>query len=161
MNYDQDKVDNFTLALLYLVAHDREEGFGARAWKGFDWDTLNRLHEKRLISNPIGKTKSVVMTEEGFLKAKALFEKHFSLSSADTNVHTIAFPEMTAPAKKRWNSIPEKIRKDILDNVWCKNCREAISMQLQKGSMQGRCLVLRGSCKQCGGEVVRVIEPIE
>jgi hypothetical protein len=77
MEYDEDKVDDFTLALLYLVAHEREEGFGARAWKGFDWDTLNRLHDKGFISNPVGKAKSVAMTEQGFLKSKDLFEKHF------------------------------------------------------------------------------------
>ncbi len=77
MNYDTDKIDEYTLALLYLVVSDRHEGFGARAWKGFDWDTMNRLHEKGYISNPIGKTKSVGMTEEGFLKAKELFERHF------------------------------------------------------------------------------------
>ena len=77
MNYDEDKIDEFTLALLYLVVHRRQEGFGASAWKGFDWDTLNRLHEKGYITNPVGKAKSVGMTEEGFLKAKELFERHF------------------------------------------------------------------------------------
>ena len=77
MEYDKDKVDECTLALLYLVAHERLEGYGARAWKGFDWDTMNRLHEKGLISNPISKAKSVVMTEEGFKKAEALFTKLF------------------------------------------------------------------------------------
>src|SRR4030066_2272182 len=70
-------IDEYTLALLYLVTHERHEGLGARAWKGFDWDTMNRLHEKGYISNPIGKAKSVGMTEEGFLKAKELFERHF------------------------------------------------------------------------------------
>jgi hypothetical protein len=78
MNYDEDKVDEFTLALLYLVAHEREEGLGARAWKGFDWETLNRLHDKGYISNPVVKAKSVAMTEDGFLKSKALFEKYFT-----------------------------------------------------------------------------------
>ena len=63
MEYDEDKVDEFTLALLYLVVHDRQEGFGARAWKGFDWDTMNRLHEKGFITNPVSKAKSVGMTE--------------------------------------------------------------------------------------------------
>lgn len=43
MEYDKDKVDEYTLALLYLVTHDIREGFGARAWKGFDWETMNRL----------------------------------------------------------------------------------------------------------------------
>ena len=77
MEYDKDKVDEFTLALLYLVTHDHQEGYGARAWKGIDWETLNRLHDKGLISNPVGKTKSVAMTEEAFKRAKELFRKHF------------------------------------------------------------------------------------
>ena len=76
MEYDKDKVDELTLALLYLVMHDEREGV-ARAWKGFDWETMNRLHEKGFIGNPIGKAKSVVMTLEGCRKAKELFEKHF------------------------------------------------------------------------------------
>jgi len=62
---------------LYLVTHDRHEGCGARAWKGFEWGTMNRLHEKDLISNPISKAKSVAMSEEGFKKAEELFKKHF------------------------------------------------------------------------------------
>jgi Domain of unknown function (DUF6429) len=77
MEYDEGKVDEYTLALLYLVAQDRQDGYGARAWKGFDWDTMNRLHEKGLISNPISKAKSVAMSEEGFKKAEKLFKKHF------------------------------------------------------------------------------------
>ena len=71
MDFDEEKVDEFSLALLYLVVHDRQEGFGARAWKSFDWDTMNRLHEKGLITNPVSKAKSVGMTEEGFKNRKA------------------------------------------------------------------------------------------
>ena len=77
MEYDKDKVDEYTLALLYLVTHEAREGLGARAWKGFDWDTMNRLHEKGYISNPIGKIKSVVMDENGYKKAEELFKKYF------------------------------------------------------------------------------------
>ena len=77
MEYDEEKVDEYTLALLYLVTHNREEGFGARAWKGFDWDTMSRLHEKGFILNPVGKAKSVGMSEKGFKKAEELFRKHF------------------------------------------------------------------------------------
>jgi hypothetical protein len=77
MDYDKEKVDEYTLALLYLVIHEREEDFGARAWKGFDWDTMNRLHEKGLITNPVGKAKSVGMTEQGFKKSEKLFNKFF------------------------------------------------------------------------------------
>lgn len=78
MDFDEDKIDEFTLALLYLVSHERLEGLGARAWKGFDWDTLNRLHKKGYISNPVGKSKSVGMSEEGFIRAKELFERYFA-----------------------------------------------------------------------------------
>jgi hypothetical protein len=77
MNYDKEKVNEYTLALLYLVTHERQEGFGARAWKGFDWDTMNRLHEKGFIANPVSKAKSVGLTEEGFKKSESLFKKFF------------------------------------------------------------------------------------
>ena len=77
MDYDEEKVDEFTLALLYLVVHDRQEGFGARAWKGFDWDTMNRLHEKGYISSPIGKARSVIITKEAVKLSEELFNKHF------------------------------------------------------------------------------------
>jgi len=31
----------------------------------YDWDALNRLHEKEFIGDPVGKAKSVFVTEEG------------------------------------------------------------------------------------------------
>jgi hypothetical protein len=37
-DYDRDKVDKVVLALMYLTLHDTQ-----RVWKGFDWDTLDRL----------------------------------------------------------------------------------------------------------------------
>lgn len=76
MDYDKDKVDDFTLALMFLVVHDENE-FGGRAWKGFDWDSLTRLYQKGFISNPAGKAKSVLLSKEGIRRAKELFEKHF------------------------------------------------------------------------------------
>lgn len=46
MELDKDKIDDAVLGLLYLGLHD-----GARAWKGFDWDAMNRL-QKRLHLRP-------------------------------------------------------------------------------------------------------------
>ena len=63
MEYDKDKVDELTLALLYLVMHGKEGD--ERAWKGFDWETMNRLHEKGHISEPRSKAKSVMLTAGG------------------------------------------------------------------------------------------------
>jgi hypothetical protein len=71
MDYDKDKVDEMVLALLYLTIHDH------RAWKGHDWDAMNRLHEKGMICDPVGKAKSVVLTEEGMKRCEELFRKHF------------------------------------------------------------------------------------
>ena len=73
MTLDADKIDRAVLALLYLGLHD-----GARAWKGFDWDAMNRLHEKGFISDPRGKAKSVVFTEKGLQEARQLLEELFS-----------------------------------------------------------------------------------
>jgi Domain of unknown function (DUF6429) len=73
MEIDTEKVDEAVLALLYLTLHD-----GARAWKGFDWDTLNRLHAKGLISDPVGKAKSVVLTDEGLRESQRLFRQLFA-----------------------------------------------------------------------------------
>jgi len=156
MNFDEDTIDEYTLALLYLVAHERHEGMGARAWKGFDWETLNRLHDKGYISNPAGKAKSVGMTEEGYLKAKELFERHFA-----KELKTPPFPKLTGAAKKRWNQVPEMVRKDIMDQIWCTRCRTSTPMQLREGEMSGRSLVLHGICKKCGSKVSRIIEPDE
>ncbi|MFB3893138.1 MAG: DUF6429 family protein [Phycisphaerae bacterium] len=75
MDIDTDKIDDCTLALLYLVT--TKDIWGARAWKGFDWDTMNRLCEKGYISEPRGKAKSVVMSEEGLKRSEELFKKLF------------------------------------------------------------------------------------
>lgn len=156
MDSDEDKIDELTLALLYLVTHERHEGFGARAWKGFDWDTLNRLHEKGYISDPIGKAKSVGMSEDGFLRAKELFERHFAKKAT-----VVPMPILTRDAKRRWDQLAEAVRKEILDCVWCSECRTGKPMQVREGKMVGMSLVLQGTCKTCGGEVARVIEPTE
>ena len=74
--YDTAKVDDMTLALLWLVRWDCTENIG-RAWKSFDWETMNRLHEQGMIHDPVGKAKSVSMTPEGFKKSKELFETFF------------------------------------------------------------------------------------
>ena len=73
MAINTDRIDEAVLALLYLGLHDH-----GRAWKGFDWDAMNRLHEKGMISNPVSKAKSVVLTEEGEREAERLFNKLFT-----------------------------------------------------------------------------------
>ena len=75
-NIDTNKIDDAALALFYLTMHGNQ-GI-QRAWKGMDWDVLNRLYEKGLIHDPRNKTKSVVITETGEKKSKELFYKLFA-----------------------------------------------------------------------------------
>ena len=73
MALDTDKIDEAVLALLFLTRHDHW-----RAWKGFDWDALNRLYDKGLIADPVNKAKSVVFTEEGLKQAEEVFRAMFA-----------------------------------------------------------------------------------
>ena len=75
MEYDEDRVDEVVLALLYINFFPH--GGAIRAWKGFPWDTMDRLYKKGYIGDPKSKAKSVVMTEEGEATAEAMFTKHF------------------------------------------------------------------------------------
>lgn len=76
MEIDKDKIDDAVLALLYLTTLEDEDVL--RAWKGHDWDSLDRLHEKGLISDPKSKAKSVVMSEDGAKLSRELFMKMFA-----------------------------------------------------------------------------------
>ena len=80
MAIDWNKVDEVTLALLTLTSF---EGAGVtRSWKGHDWDVMNRLHQKGWISDPIGKAKSVVLSDEGVRQGQALFDTYFGVEEA-------------------------------------------------------------------------------
>ena len=70
---DTAKVDEAVLAVLCLTLHDRTV-----AWKTIDWDAMRRLHERGLISDPIGPQKSVVFTDEGLREAQRCFKKLFA-----------------------------------------------------------------------------------
>lgn len=72
MEIDTDKIDEAVLALLYLTLYD-----GTRAWKSFDWQSTNRLYQKGFISDPVGKAKSVVLTDKGLRESERLFKKLF------------------------------------------------------------------------------------
>ncbi|MDR3438137.1 DUF6429 family protein [Telmatospirillum sp.] len=72
MDFDTDRIDDAVLALLFLTLD--QDG---RAWKSFDWNAMNRLHEQGYILDPVNKAKSVVVTEEGARRAEGLCRKLF------------------------------------------------------------------------------------
>ena len=75
-NIDTNKIDEAALALLFLTMHGKADDI--RAWKGIDWEVMNRLYEKGYIYDPKGKAKSVSITKEGEKISEELYNKLFS-----------------------------------------------------------------------------------
>ncbi len=73
MELNERKIQDAVLALLYVSLHK-----GHRAWKSFDWEAMNQLHERGMILDPRSKAKSVVLTEEGEAEAERLAMKLFA-----------------------------------------------------------------------------------
>lgn len=73
MELDTEKLDRAALAILSLTLHD-----GRRVWKGIDWTITDRLHEKGFVHDPVGRAKSLVLTDEGLAAAKAALKEFFS-----------------------------------------------------------------------------------
>ena len=78
--YDQNKVGEAVLALLYLTLHQPGPN---QAWKGFAWDALDRLHARGMIGDPKHKNKSVALTDEGVAEAAVVFRRFFDLHTED------------------------------------------------------------------------------
>ena len=78
MEYDDARIDDAVLALLAVFSFD--EG---RAWKGFDFGVMDRLHAQGLITNPKGKAKSVVLTPEGLERGSEMAGHLFGARSSD------------------------------------------------------------------------------
>jgi len=72
MTHNQTKIDETVLATLLLTLHEEN-----RAWKGHSFEVLDRLYEKGYIFNLKGKSKSVVLTDEGLAKAREVFDGLF------------------------------------------------------------------------------------
>ena len=77
--YDPDKLADATLAL--LGAFEFDDG---RAWKGYDFEVMARLHAEGMISNPHNRNASVHLTPEGLTRAKALADAWFGASSPES-----------------------------------------------------------------------------
>ena len=71
------------------IGQGRRRGFGAilfdarPRWSGMervrlDRHDMNRLHDKGMIHNPVGKAKSVLLTEEGIAESERLFREMFA-----------------------------------------------------------------------------------
>ena len=71
MAFSQESAGDLVLALMQLTLHDE-----VRAWKSFDWDVMNHLHEGGFISDPRSKAKSVMLTDKGLARSREMFAKY-------------------------------------------------------------------------------------
>lgn len=60
MEYDEDKVNEMMLVLLYLTLGDDR-----RAWKELDWNAMDRLCDEGMIADPQNRNKPAALTEQG------------------------------------------------------------------------------------------------
>jgi hypothetical protein len=75
---EEASIDEAVLGLMFLSLHDDRSLPGlSRAWKSFDWNSLDRLQSKGLILDPKSKAKSVVLTDEGRKRSEAAFHRLF------------------------------------------------------------------------------------
>ena len=70
---DTEKLDNAALAILSLTLHD-----GNSVWRGLDWAITDRLHAEGLIADPVGKAKSLVLTDDGLARAQTVLAAMFA-----------------------------------------------------------------------------------
>ena len=76
MEYDDRLIEDAVLALLAAYSSDK-----GNAWKGFDFEIMNRLHEQGFISDPVNKNKSIWLTEEGLERGRQLADRLFGLKT--------------------------------------------------------------------------------
>lgn len=73
MTYDESKIEDAVLALLAAFSFD-----GGRAWKGFDFDVMDRLNTQGFIEDAASKNKSVWLTPQGLERGRKIAERLFS-----------------------------------------------------------------------------------
>ena len=97
MAIDTDRIDDAVLALLHLTLHD-ETWVG----KGFDPDTLARLHQKGMIDDPAGEADSVALTGDGLQRSTKLFEAMFTRQAAGESRYPHIKVDLTDLSGQLW-----------------------------------------------------------
>jgi hypothetical protein len=68
-----------------------------------------------------------------------------------------SLPDFSGPASQRWESIPTDIRQRLLTNVWCSQCRHAVTIVNLNGTMSGGDLLLVGKCTQKDSQIEELL----
>jgi len=71
MAVNEERAGDLVLALMQLTLHEE-----CRAWKSYDWDIMNYLHERGFISDPRSKAKSVILSDDGLARSREMYAKY-------------------------------------------------------------------------------------
>ena len=73
-------MEELTMMLIYLSHFTEQDRFANKddkyAWKGYNFDMLNKLDEQDYIRQGSHRSKSMYITKEGESRAKELLEKY-------------------------------------------------------------------------------------
>lgn len=94
MTYDQARIDDAVLALLAAFSFDN-----GRAWKGFEFEVMDRLFQQGLIDNPKGRAKSVWLTQRGLARGRECAQCLFGGSLPKPRCASSACYSPTGPTK--------------------------------------------------------------
>lgn len=67
-------------------------------------------------------------------------------------------PELTPKARVLWDSLSPQTRTEMLSNVYCWGCKDAVRIVNFKGSVYKGHLYLEGYCAVCDAEVARLFD---
>jgi hypothetical protein len=67
-------------------------------------------------------------------------------------------PEFTPKARILWDSMQPQLRAELLSNVYCGVCKDAVRIVYFKGTVYKGNLYLEGYCAVCGAEVARLFD---
>lgn len=74
----EEAIKELTMLLMYLTRfHEKDRSVETidMAWKGYDFDIINKLDDEDYISQGSHRSKSVVITEKGLELSRELLEK--------------------------------------------------------------------------------------
>ena len=66
---------------------------------------------------------------------------------------------MAKEALKLWMGLPADTKRMFLSNVWCGECRKAVTIIDYHVELHGA-VVLQGFCSSCGHKIARVIDDL-
>lgn len=112
MTTDTDRIDDAVLALLHLTLHDQD-----RASKGFDSETLGRLHQKGMIDDPAGESQSVALSSDGLRRSRELFEAMFKRQAAGKALSEGSKTPVGTELPSKYPHIKVKL-VDLGDQLW-------------------------------------------